>query len=1553
MTLNALICDLNYDAPHPEASAKGFEGENLIKSVKLKVSIVKSLFISLNENKYRRLISKQNNEQKIYKWLKKIVNESKAVAKAILDTFRWGQENEPMGRRRKLVTALWRMISRFDVLNFRSLNSQLTNILTNLSKNKDELSKSGSKHSIIEGNLVNYNVKLNESKSSFVNYDVQPNESKSISVNQYSDSGLNSVTHGDHGDPGENNDCSTSENVNLNVISNVNENKDIYNLKKVTYYTSNLMFISTSIMLALTIGLLLLAQTIEPNPGPNHNEDKTDDTKINALKKRISQIITYNCNGLGNPNKLRRLLMKLDNIVKKKGIVFLQETHIVNTDQLKKMWKYNFLSNCVKTNSAGVIILFNNELKIIEKNEDEEGRLLIAVLQSEDSNWIVANAYYPNDHRIGIAFAEKMYLKVLEMQAKYPNHTTICAGDYNLCLTDKDLLNRKRGKSEQLLAENITENNKVAKLVDTYRSQNQKEGFTWNRGNCYSRLDHIFISADSIKRVKKATTDWCLEKSDHAAVTVDFLNVEKLQKGPGIVKVNTKILDDQKVVLQVAREIENMMSQVDESWNPHSKLEFLKVAIRTVISSKTSEVRNGIREEIKDTEEEINQLENLKIKILATQGWNSTKQNDSVERIEKANDGLGSKLDSLRKKFSETLAFVSKAKWYEYGEKSNKFFLNLNKSFQNQKLIHGIRNGVEEYIGQNEVSKGITDFYRKLYRKEETNNQHDENFYRNCPKITTKQEKDLEQEMTLKELYNALATCKDSSPGPDGIPYSIYKKFWKQTGQIILDAWNHSLKIGNLPPSHLESAITILPKEGKDTSDIKNWRPITLSNCDSKIITKALSIRTAKVLNTIIDESQTAYVPGRSVADNLRTNFYYKNYCRRNKSEAVLISLDAKKAFDSVDHKYIEKTLVAYGFGEGFVKIFKTLYNDITARVQINGYASEKIRIERGVKQGDALSCALFIICIDPLLRNLNANTMIKEIPMMKKNGKRNDLIFKCSAYADDISIICGNQKESISQVFLEYEKLTDRSGLELNADKTEILNLKNKEKVTFNIAYKNCNFEITTVDKIKICGLYFCTEMEEEHKLNVTEKIIKLTRNIKKWSPRNLTMEGKTLIVKTFGLSQIIYNMQSYGFEDEDLTTIERTIFKFLWSTQDNPNGIDRIKRSIMKNDHSEGGMKVTDVESLNRSLKLKQFIRSSNTKHVISKIQLIETSTKDNPLLQEYYNISEDEPICQSAQKTINMISDYNRQSYNKYPEERYETDKILIEEVASINIITFLKRGNKIFHLCMMKELSRKGIETLGELTQTMEYESDENQMKIMKMILGNFPKVLQNISKCYNEDINSNSQNLKHMMINTTTRKKIEDVTTKELQVILKIVLKKIESQDFTKKLKIDEFEKTNVMNFRRTCRNSKLRNIYFRLINNDFFTRERMFKYKMIDNDRCTRCGQVETVKHLLYECEHSKRIWNLYNEILILNKQETEQVLKYNSIFQIGRMAATNIIKIRLIQCLIQIERPRDWSQDNIKTVIKEIMNMEKYNSIKNKMIVSFEKKWSTFKHIM
>jgi hypothetical protein len=148
-------------------------------------------------------------------------------------------------------------------------------------------------------------------------------------------------------------------------------------------------------------------------------------------------------------------------------------------------------------------------------------------------------------------------------------------------------------------------------------------------------------------------------------------------------------------------------------------------------------------------------------------------------------------------------------------------------------------------------------------------------------------------------------------------------------------------------------------------------------------------------MESIIDPSQTAYVPGRLVADNLRSNFFYKNHCSKNNIDAVLILLDTKKAFDSVDHKYIEETLIAYGFGPGFIQIFKTLYRNITARILNNGFASESIKIERGVKQGDALSCAIFIICIDPLLRNLNKNKKIKKVTIRRKNANMKKSILK------------------------------------------------------------------------------------------------------------------------------------------------------------------------------------------------------------------------------------------------------------------------------------------------------------------------------------------------------------------------------------------------------------------------------------------------------------------------------------------------------------------------------------------------------------------------------
>jgi exonuclease III len=146
-----------------------------------------------------------------------------------------------------------------------------------------------------------------------------------------------------------------------------------------------------------------------------------------------------------------------------------------------------------------------------------------------------------------------MYTKVLEVQDEYPDHIRFCAGDMNVCFSSNDSLNRIGSQNEDLLSDVIRNNNKVAELSDAYRSVHAGGGYTWKRGIIFSRLDYIFVSNSIMSKITSASIDWAFESSDHASVKIDFTFDEEPLRGPGIVKVNTKILDDPVVVLQIGK----------------------------------------------------------------------------------------------------------------------------------------------------------------------------------------------------------------------------------------------------------------------------------------------------------------------------------------------------------------------------------------------------------------------------------------------------------------------------------------------------------------------------------------------------------------------------------------------------------------------------------------------------------------------------------------------------------------------------------------------------------------------------------------------------------------------------------------------------------------------------------------------------------------------------------------------------------------------------------------------------------------------------------------
>jgi hypothetical protein len=390
-----------------------------------------------------------------------------------------------------------------------------------------------------------------------------------------------------------------------------------------------------------------------------------------------------------------------------------------------------------------------------------------------------------------------------------------------------------------------------------------------------------------------------------------------------------------------------------------------------------------------------------------------------------------------------------------------------------------------------------------------------------------------------------------------------------------------------------------------------------------------------------------------------------------------------------------------------------------------------------------------------------------------------------------------------------------------------------------------------------------------------------------------------------------------------------------------------DRIKRSILKNEHCYGGLNITDVECLDKALKLRQFIRANNSDHAIKDIQKYcsKESGKEFGILKDYTKNLQTEAVSYNAKLALNSLCDYTRQKLiNDYAQ--YLDSTHAIEFMSSTNVGRYLIRNGKTLINCLYTPLRKDGIISLAELVREEETELCKTRLIRIRNVLKNFPKEMLEYAKCFDEDMNKDEDLLTHLLTNEDKWMRIEDLTTKEFQVILKNSLGKISQQDFDSRLGIQDYDNSNITKFRQSCKNVKLRHIFFRLLNKDFYSKDRMFRFKMIDNETCDRCGQTETFKHLLWECSESKRIWQAYNALLEQSELQDFKINDFKSLFEAESLPVLDTIKISLVKEIIQIERPPNWIVSNVIRIIGELRRIEYYNAAQTKCLDKITKRW-------
>ena len=193
---------------------------------------------------------------------------------------------------------------------------------------------------------------------------------------------------------------------------------------------------------------------------------------------------------------------------------------------------------------------------------------------------------------------------------------------------------------------------------------------------------------------------------------------------------------------------------------------------------------------------------------------------------------------------------------------------------------------------------------------------------------------------------------------------------------------------------------------------LKNYRPISLTNVDYRILGQVIANRLHSVLPSLISLDQAGYVKGRFIGNNIRTIedlLFYNNDANK---DSITCFLDFQKAHDSIEWKCIFTVLKKINFSNIFIKWIKTLYFCPKITIKNNGWMTDYIDITRSVRQGCSLSALLFILVIDVLAMHIKKDKSIEGIPIhtlisCPTNFKKE---IKISLYADDIVLTLSNE---------------------------------------------------------------------------------------------------------------------------------------------------------------------------------------------------------------------------------------------------------------------------------------------------------------------------------------------------------------------------------------------------------------------------------------------------------------------------------------------------------------------------------------------------------------
>ena len=296
---------------------------------------------------------------------------------------------------------------------------------------------------------------------------------------------------------------------------------------------------------------------------------------------------------------------------------------------------------------------------------------------------------------------------------------------------------------------------------------------------------------------------------------------------------------------------------------------------------------------------------------------------------------------------------------------------------------------------------------------------------------------ELDFQINDNEYTDAVSKLKNNkSPGVDQILNEMIKYSDEQTHNAIKKLFNKIFTLGIYPDCWATGCITNIHKKGS-LLDPSNYRSITITSSLGKLFNSILATRLQKYLEKykIIAPEQIGFTKDSSTSDHIFTlNTIINKYTNKTSQKLYACFVDFKQAFDRVWHLGLFYKLSKMNINNHFLKILKSMYNNIKLSVKTRNHLTDQFQSHIGIRQGDNIS---------PLLFNLYNNDLPQHIANLGNTDPVTigETTINCLMYADDV-VLLSTSRNGLQRCIQGIEQFSKKLQLEVNKKQNQSHNI-------------------------------------------------------------------------------------------------------------------------------------------------------------------------------------------------------------------------------------------------------------------------------------------------------------------------------------------------------------------------------------------------------------------------------------------------------------------------------------------------------------------------------